>query len=62
MTDDSVIFIGLDTSKLKISVAIADGSRNLRSAVFGRHLLGADLRGLNGQQAFQARLQASLLL
>ncbi|MBY3517262.1 hypothetical protein HFN76_34710 [Rhizobium laguerreae] len=28
MTDDSVIFIGLDTSKLKISVAIADESRN----------------------------------
>lgn len=28
MSDDSVIFIGLDTSKLKISVAIADGSRN----------------------------------
>ncbi|CDM61749.1 hypothetical protein LPU83_pLPU83d_0378 (plasmid) [Rhizobium favelukesii] len=28
MKEDSVIFIGLDTSKLKISVAIADGARN----------------------------------
>ncbi|RVH75379.1 hypothetical protein CN074_32535, partial [Sinorhizobium medicae] len=31
MKEDSVIFIGLHTSKLKISVAIADGSRNGRS-------------------------------
>jgi transposase len=28
MKEDSVIFIGLDTSKLKISVAVADGERN----------------------------------
>lgn len=27
MKDDSVIFIGLDTSKLKLSVAIAEGER-----------------------------------
>lgn len=28
MKEDSVIFIGLDTSKLKISVAVANGERN----------------------------------
>lgn len=35
MKEDSVIFIGLDTSKLKISVAIADGSRNGEVRFFG---------------------------
>ncbi|WP_131821070.1 transposase, partial [Ensifer sp. LCM 4579] len=35
MKEDSVIFIGLDTSKLKISVAIADGSRNGELRFFG---------------------------
>ncbi|MBB4232856.1 hypothetical protein GGD56_006755 [Rhizobium mongolense] len=35
MKDDSVIFIGLDTSKLKISVAIADGARNSEVRFFG---------------------------
>jgi len=35
MKDDSAIFIGLDTSKLKISVAIADGSRNGEVRFFG---------------------------
>jgi transposase len=35
MTDDSVIFIGLDTSKLKISVAVADGERNGEVRFFG---------------------------
>lgn len=35
MKDDSVIFIGLDTSKLKISVAIADGARNGEVRFFG---------------------------
>ena len=28
MKENSVIFIGLDTSKLKISVTVADGERN----------------------------------
>lgn len=28
MTSEHVAFIGLDTSKLKISVAVADGERN----------------------------------
>jgi hypothetical protein len=28
MTSEHVAFIGLDTSKLKISVAVADGGRN----------------------------------
>ncbi len=28
MTGEHVAFIGLDTSKLKISVAVADGERN----------------------------------
>ncbi|KQW72503.1 hypothetical protein ASD03_30915 [Ensifer sp. Root127] len=35
MKDGSVIFIGLDTSKLKISVAIAEGSRNGEVRFFG---------------------------
>ncbi|UWU19243.1 IS110 family transposase (plasmid) [Rhizobium sullae] len=35
MKDDSVIFIGLDTSKLKIAVAIADGRRNGEVRYFG---------------------------
>ncbi len=35
MKEDSVIFIGLDTSKLKISVAIANGSRNGEVRFFG---------------------------
>jgi hypothetical protein len=35
MKEDSVVFIGLDTSKLKISVAIADGSRNGEVRFFG---------------------------
>ncbi|MEF0938546.1 IS110 family transposase, partial [Rhizobium sp. BR 362] len=35
MKEDSVIFIGLDTSKLKISVAIADGERNGEVRFFG---------------------------
>lgn len=35
MKEDSAIFIGLDTSKLKISVAIADGTRNGVVRFFG---------------------------
>jgi hypothetical protein len=35
MKEDSVIFIGLDTSKLKISVAVADGARNGEVRFFG---------------------------
>jgi transposase len=35
MTKDSVIFIGLDTSKLKISVAVAEGERNGEIRFFG---------------------------
>ncbi|MGZ2486427.1 hypothetical protein ACVITL_005784 [Rhizobium pisi] len=35
MKEDSVIFIGLDTSKLKISVAVADGGRNGEVRFFG---------------------------
>ena len=35
MKEDSVIFIGLDTSKLKISVAVADGVRNGEVRFFG---------------------------
>jgi transposase len=35
MKEDSVIFIGLDTSKLKISVAVADGDRNGEVRFFG---------------------------
>ncbi|KQY69470.1 transposase [Ensifer sp. Root142] len=35
MKEDSVIFIGLDTSKLKISVAVADGLRNGEVRFFG---------------------------
>lgn len=35
MKEDSVIFVGLDTSKLKISVAIADGTRNGEVRFFG---------------------------
>jgi transposase len=35
MKEDSVIFIGLDTSKLKISVAVADGERNGEVRFFG---------------------------
>jgi transposase len=35
MKEDSVIFVGLDTSKLKISVAVADGVRNGEVRFFG---------------------------
>jgi len=35
MKEDSVIFIGLDTSKLKISVAVAEGERNGEVRFFG---------------------------
>jgi transposase len=35
MKEDSVIFVGLDTSKLKISVAVADGERNGEVRFFG---------------------------
>jgi transposase len=35
MKEDSVIFIGLDTSKLRISVAVADGVRNGEVRFFG---------------------------
>jgi len=35
MKENSVIFIGLDTSKLKISVAVADGERNGEVRFFG---------------------------
>ena len=35
MKEDSVIFIGLDTSKLKISVAVANGERNGEVRFFG---------------------------
>lgn len=35
MKEDSVIFIGLDTSKLKISVAVADGVRKGEVRFFG---------------------------
>ena len=35
MGKDSELFIGLDTSKLKISVAIADGDRNGEVRFFG---------------------------
>lgn len=35
MNEDSVIFIGLDTSKLKISVAVADGVRNGEMRFYG---------------------------
>ncbi|MBP2449977.1 transposase [Rhizobium leguminosarum] len=35
MDDHSEVFIGLDTSKLKISVAVADGERNGEVRFFG---------------------------
>ncbi len=35
MKENSVTFIGLDTSKLKISVAVADGERNGEVRFFG---------------------------
>nr|WP_087004707.1 hypothetical protein [Rhizobium sullae] len=35
MKENSVFFIGLDTSKLKISVAVADGVRNGEVRFFG---------------------------
>nr|WP_261334069.1 transposase [Rhizobium leguminosarum] len=35
MKENSVIFIGLDTSKLKISVAVANGARNGEVRFFG---------------------------
>jgi len=35
MKEDSAIFIGLDTSKLKISVAVANGARNGEVRFFG---------------------------
>jgi transposase len=35
MEKDSELFIGLDTSKLKISVAVADGGRNGEVRFFG---------------------------
>ncbi|MCF8710328.1 hypothetical protein [Rhizorhapis sp. SPR117] len=35
MDKDSELFVGLDTSKLKISVAVADGERNGEVRFFG---------------------------
>src|SRR6478752_10015199 len=35
MKENSVTFVGLDTSKLKISVAVADGVRNGEVRFFG---------------------------
>lgn len=35
MEKDSELFVGLDTSKLKISVAVADGERNGEVRFFG---------------------------
>jgi len=55
MKEDSVIFTGLDTSKLNISVAIADGSRNGQVRFFGDISSEPGISGIDGQQAFQAR-------
>jgi transposase len=62
MNENSVIFIGLDTSKLKISVAVADGGRNGEVRFFGDISSEPASVAVDGQEAFQAWSQASLLL
>lgn len=50
MEMDSEFFIGLDTSKSKMSVVVADGGRN-GDVLFWRHTVGAVVSYVNGRKA-----------
>lgn len=58
---DSELFIGMDTSKLKISVAVADGRRHGEVRFYG-YLVGSGIGRLDGEEAGEAGYAIAFLL